>query len=413
MVGCGNSGLTFNEQLFYNSVMDTLVKLASLNQEMKLELAEDARVASPASCPDYKPISNETDSGRERGLPITTVALPNGQRMPILKSMMTSACERNCNYCCFRSGRDSQRVTFKPEEMAGAVVKLSQKGLIRGAFISSGMAGGGMRTQDRLIAMAEVLRTKLHYRGYLHLKLMPGTEYDQVLRAMQLADRVSVNLEGPNSTRLSALAPQKVFMDELLQPLRWVEQIRRTLPAWQGWNGRWPSSTTQFVVGAVGESDLELLSTVSQLYRTVRLARGYFSGFSPTPDTPFENLPACNPWREHRLYQASFLLRDYGFELEELPFQGQGDLPLETDPKLAWARSNLGQAPLEINCAEQAELLRIPGVGPKGAQAILAARRKSRLHSLEELKALGVVASRAAPFILLDGHRPPVQLSLL
>jgi predicted DNA-binding helix-hairpin-helix protein len=385
---------------------DTLNKLALINHEMRVEVAEDVKAAptntARADCMDPT-----------EGLPISSAVLPDGRRMPILKTLITSACERNCNYCAFRAGRDFRRVTFKPDEMAGAVNRLTQRGVIEGAFLSSGIAGGGVRTQDKLIDTAEVLRKKLNYRGYLHLKLMPGTEFDQVLRAMQLADRVSINLEGANTRRLQALAPQKVFIEELLQPLKWVEQIRRERPGSQGWKGRWPSSTTQFVVGAVGENDLELLQTMDSLNKQVRLARGYFSGFSPTPGTPFENLPACSPWREHRLYQASFLLRDYGFELEEMPFQNNGDLPLETDPKLAWARNNLKEQPLDVNRADRAHLLRIPGVGPKGALAILNARRQNRLRSLEDLKSLGVVASRAAPFILLDGgHRPTFQPSL-
>ena len=395
--------------------METFAKLAELNQAMQVEAAEDAHIGNPPACFRPQTPAAAQPHGCEDpadGLPISMAALPNGRRMPILKSLLTSACERNCNYCCFRAGRDFHRVNFKPEEMAGAVVRLTEKNKIQGAFISSGMVGGGVRTQDKLLDMAEVLRFRMHYRGYLHLKLMPGVEYDQVLRAMQLADRVSVNLEGANTKRLLALAPQKVFLDELIQPLRWVEQIRQELSPWQGWNGRWPSSTTQFVVGAVGESDLELLSTMAYLNKTVRLARGYFSGFSPTPGTPFENLPACNPWREHRLYQASFLLRDYGFELEEMPFQPQGDLPLDTDPKLAWARTNLWESPLEINRVDKTQLLRIPGIGPKGAQAILQARYKNRLRSLNDLRAIGVITSRAAPFILLDGRRPAYQPGL-
>jgi predicted DNA-binding helix-hairpin-helix protein len=242
---------------------------------------------------------------------------------------------------------------------------------------------------------------------------MPGAEAAQIERAMQLADRVSVNLEAPNTRRLQALAPQKDMLDELLQPLRVVEHIRKTQPGARGWNGRWPSTTTQFVVGAVGESDLELLQTVDYLYRKLRLARSYFSGFSPVRDTPFEDRTPTNPWRQHRLYQASFLLRDYGFVVEDFPFQGAGDLPLEQDPKLAWARQNLSQAPVELNRAERQDLLKIPGIGPKGAQAILDARvRGGRLRSLEDLKSLGVTAGRAAPYILLDGRRPPAQLEL-
>lgn len=398
--------------------MDGIAKLKLINDDMRLETDDSPApvpgqpfsLAGSPACPGGPPA--RTKAGDE-GLPIHMAALPNGQRVPLLKTLLTSACERNCYYCPFRAGRDFRRMTFKPDEMAQTVVDLSAAGVIKGAFISSGIAGGGVRTQDKLIDTAEILRKKHHYRGYLHLKLMPGAEADQVARAMQLADRVSVNLEAPNTNRLSLLAPQKMFMDELLQPLRAVEHIRRTQPGHRGWNGRWPSTTTQFVVGAVGESDLELLQTVAYLYKHLRLARSYFSGFGPIRDTPFEDRPAVNPWREHRLYQASFLLRDYGFELEDMPFMGEGQLPLETDPKQAWARAHLAEAPLEINQADRNALLRIPGIGPKGAQAILAARRGGgRLKSVDDLKALGVWANRAAPFILVDGRRPPVQLNL-
>ena len=157
------------------------------------------------------------------GLPIHMAALPGGKRVPLLKTLLTSACERNCYYCPFRAGRDFRRVTFKPDEMAQVVVNMTQARAIQGAFISSGIAGGGVRTQDKLLDTAEILRKKLHYRGYLHLKLMPGAEAAQIERAMQLADRVSVNLEAPNPNRLALLAPQKQMMDELLQPLRVVE----------------------------------------------------------------------------------------------------------------------------------------------------------------------------------------------
>jgi predicted DNA-binding helix-hairpin-helix protein len=388
---------------------DVFQRLSLLNDAMDVELAEDAHLES---APRLRPVQAGPCEDPTEGLPVSTACLPDGRRMPILKTLVTSACERNCNYCAFRAGRDFRRVNFKPDEMAQAVVRLTQKGIIEGAFLSSGIAGGGMRTQDKLLDTAEILRKKLGYQGYLHLKIMPGAEFDQVYRAMQLADRVSINLEGPNTRRLQALAPQKVFVEELIQPLKWVEQIRRTRPGWQGWKGHWPSSTTQFVVGAVGESDLELLQTMESLNRQAHLARGYFSGFSPTRGTPFEDLPACNPWRQHRLYQASFLLRDYGFGVEDMPFQAGGDLPLEADPKLAWARQNLDHTPLEINRVGREQLLRIPGVGPKGAAAILQARRSGRLHSLEDLKRLGIVATRAAPFILLDGARPAFQLGL-
>ncbi|MEW5986631.1 MAG: radical SAM protein, partial [Chloroflexota bacterium] len=326
---------------------------------------------------------------------------------------LTSACERNCYYCPFRAGRNYRRATFQPDEMAQTFMDLYRAGRAEGLFLSSGIIKGGVTTQDKIIDTAAILREKHHFRGYLHLKIMPGAERDQVQRLMQLADRVSVNLEAPNTARLQRLAPRKQFVEELLQPLKWVEEIRRSQPPRQTWNGRWPSSVTQFVVGAVGESDLELLTTSAYLYNQLHLRRTYYSGFSPVLNTPLENQPAADPWREHRLYQSSFLLRDYGFDLEELPFTADGNLPLAVDPKVAWAQANLSHTPIEINRAGREQLLRIPGVGPKGVEAILAARRQGKLRDLHDLQALGVITVRAAPYILLDGRRLPYQLNLL
>jgi predicted DNA-binding helix-hairpin-helix protein len=170
---------------------------------------------------------------------------------------------------------------------------------------------------------------------------------------------------------------------------------------------------TQFVAGGADESDLELLTTTAWLHKNVRLKRAYFSAFHPIPDTPFENKPAVDPLREQRLYQASFLLRDYGFDLEELPFTSQGNLPLPSDPKLAWAQLNLREKPLEINKAGRRDLLRIPGIGPKGADAILLARRQNKLRDLSSLTKLGILAERAAPYLLLDGRQPGYQLTLM
>jgi predicted DNA-binding helix-hairpin-helix protein len=201
-------------------------------------------------------------------------------------------------------------------------------------------------------------------------------------------------------------------MDELLQPLRWVEEIRNTQPAYKGWNGRWPSTTTQFVVGGADESDLELLTTTAWLNKNVRLKRAYFSPFNPIIGTPLENKAATDPLREHRLYQASFLLRDYGFDLEDMPFTSEGFLPLHSDPKLAWAQSNLKDKPVEINRAERQDLMRVPGIGPKGAEAIITARRKGKLRDLSSLRGMGINIERLVPFILMDGRQTVQQLPL-
>ena len=379
--------------------MDSIGRLKLLTDQMHLEPAED-----------QKPVCFTPKQQRETF--VHPAKLPNGKNIKLLKTLLTSACERDCYYCPFRSGRDFRRATFKPDEFASLFMNLHRAEAAEGIFLSSGVAGGGVRTQDKLLDTADILRNKLGFRGYIHLKVMPGAEKSQVERAMQLADRISVNLEAPNSERLTRLAPHKVFIEELLQPLKWVDEIRRSQPAYKGWNGRWPSTVTQYVVGGSDESDLELLTTTDWLHRNVRLGRAYFSAFSPIRDTPLENKTPTDPLREHRLYQASFLLRDYGFDLEELPFAGDGNLPLPTDPKLAWAQANLHERPLEINRAERSELMRVPGIGPKGANAILRARRIGKLRDLSVLKKLGVIAERAAPYILLDGQRAPTQMNL-
>jgi predicted DNA-binding helix-hairpin-helix protein len=404
--------------------MEAVTKLELFAQHMHLEPAEEADaqpsiplpVLNPKTGPGVLPCGQVASApglpGKQAALGIHHAAMPGGKSIALLKTLLTSACERNCYYCPFRAGRNYRRATLKPDEMAQTFMEIQRAGLAQGLFLSSGIIGGGLRTQDKIIATAEILRQKLGFRGYLHLKIMPGAERAQVERTMELANRVSVNLEAPNTRRLHMLAPAKAFLNELLEPLRWVEEIRRQQPPQRAWNGRWPSSVTQFVVGAVGESDLELLATTDHLYRSARLARTYFSAFRPVSDTPLEDQPAENPWRQFRLYQSSFLLRDYGFDLEELPFDNDGNLPLEADPKVAWAKDNLSQAPVEVNRAERQELLRVPGVGPHGAEAILTARRRQKLRELNDLKAVGVSPRRAAPFVLLDGQRPTYQLRL-
>jgi predicted DNA-binding helix-hairpin-helix protein len=369
---------------------------------MTLEPAEDYR----NSCASI--------SRRKQDIYVHPAQMPNGKQILLLKTLLTSVCEKDCYYCPFRAGRDFRRATFKPDEFAQLFISLVKARAAEGIFLSSGIAGGGIRTQDQLIATAEILRSKLNFRGYIHLKIMPGAEKAQVEQAMRLANRVSINLEAPNSERLTRLAPHKIFMEELLRPLHWVDEIRRSTPPIYSWNGSWPSTVTQFVAGGSDESDVELLTTTSWLNKNLHLQRAYFSAFNPIPNTPLENKPATNPLREHRLYQASFLLRDYGFDLEELPFEINGNLPLPADPKLIWAQNNLLNQPVEINRADRRQLLRIPGIGPKGADSILKARREKNLSDIAFLRKLGIVSpDRAAPFLLLNGKRPAYQLSFL
>ena len=387
-------------------LMETLEKLRTLSINMPFESAEDV----PA--PSFDPGCHDNLSKLKERFPVTHARLPNGRTIPLLKTMQTSVCERDCNYCCFRSGRDTPRASLTPDELADAVVKLSRAGIAKGVFLSSGITGGGIRTQDRIIATAEILRNKYHYQEYIHLKIMPGAEKEQVFRAMQLADRVSINLEGPNETSLKRLAPHKAFFNELLEPLRFIEEIRTNHSPQLAWKNSWPSSCTQFVVGAVGETDLDLLQTTSRLQSSFKISRAYYSRFTPVINTPFENLPPLNPWREHRLYQAFYLFRDYNFDLEDLQFTRSGNLSLEKDPKLAWAEHNLIGNPIEINKADYHQLLKIPGIGPVTAKKIIQIRRHRKIRDISILSKFGIPTKRAAKFILLDGQRPYFQAAL-
>ncbi len=346
------------------------------------------------------------------GIVLTKAKLPNGRTTTLLKSLLSSYCEHNCYYCPFRSGRDFKRASFKPETFARLVINLTNAGLIRGVFLSSGVGGGGVRTQDRLIKTADIMRNKFHYQGYLHLKIMPGSEYDQIVASMRLADRVSINLEAPNAKRLPYLAPEKNFLEELMKPIAQINHIRENLPAYNVWKQRWPSSSTQFVVGGAGESDQELLETTEKLHRQHNILRAYFSAFHPHFDTPLERQEPVPLKRELRLYQADYLIRDYGFLPRELIFEQDGNLPLHTDPKLTWARSNLAGHPLEINHASREELLRIPGIGPKAVALILRLRRQQTVKEISSLERMGIHTKRAIDFILLNGKQPPRQLPL-
>lgn len=389
---------------------DSLSLLAQLTADSGYEL-EDAPIQTyPAAAPPSPAAQSCPRLDANTAIPeIFRAKKSGGGEMRLLKTVLTSACERNCNYCAFRAGRDVRRGTLKPDDMAKVFTGLYAGGIAEGMFLSSGMIGGGVRTQDKIIDTAEILRLKLGYKGYLHLKIMPGAEKDQVLRLMQLADRVSVNLEAPNVSRLQKLAPSKVFSDELLQPLRWAEEIRKSINPLSAHRLRWPSLATQFVVGSVGESDLELLQTTQYLHNKLNLSRVYFSIFKPVINTPFENLPPENPQRQVRLYQAAFLLRDYGFGMEDLHYSPNGFLPLDVDPKLAWARAHLTHQPVEINQADRIELLRIPGIGPLGVKRILHARRRGPIREAGALRNLGIQVERALPFILIDGRRPDLQ----
>lgn len=338
---------------------------------------------------------------------IYPAVLPDGKKINLLKVLLTNACENDCYYCANRASRNFRRISFTPEELAHTFDQMHRKGLVRGLFLSSGVCNAA-RTMDRMIATVELVRHRYAFPGYVHLKILPGATFAHVERAVQLANRVSVNLEAPNPERLARIAPPKDFNAHLVQPLRWANRL---IKEGQGQRAS-VSQTTQFVVGASDETDRELLSTTARLYREVGLARVYFSAFQPIIDTPLEDHPPTPPLREHRLYQSDFLFRQYGFTFEDLVFDDAGNLPSQADPKLTWAQAHPERFPVEVNHASREELLRIPGIGPTSASRILNLRQRGSFCELSDLRQIGAVARRAAPFILLNGKQPPFQLSL-
>jgi len=268
-----------------------------------------------------------------------------------------------------------------------------------------------------MLATLEVLRRREGFRGYVHVKLLPGAEDAQVEHAARLANRLSVNLEGPGDVYVRRLAREKDFSGDLLPKLEHAGRLlrearhdpQRALVA--------AGTTTQFVVGAAGERDREILAVVARLERERLLHHAHFSAFQPVAGTPMEGAPATPAAREFRLYQAEHLLRQYGFRFEELVFDGAGNLPLDDDPKTAWALAHPECFPLEVLRAPRELLVRVPGVGPRAATTLVQLRRGSAMRTLEDLRRIGVDVARAAYYLTLRGRRmqeapAPVQLRL-
>ena len=347
---------------------------------------------------------------------IAAVRLPGGGCVNLMRVMQTNACSLSCGYCPTFCGGSVPRVSISPDETARTFMDVHRKGLASGLFLTSGVPGRASRATDRMLATLDLLRRREGFTGYVHIKLLPGAESAQVEEAARLANRISVNLEAPGDAYVHRLTHDKNFSADLLPKL---EYAGRLLAARRGVPGALPVSgaTTQFVVGAAGEHDREILAVVDRLERRRLLHHAHFSAFQPVVGTPLESHPATPAARELRLYQAEHLLRQYGFALDELAFGHDGNLELDRDPKSAWARAHPSFFPLEVTCASYEALVRVPGLGPTTARALVAARRTTALRGREDLRAAGVDVARAAYYLTLRGRRlsnaaPAEQLRL-
>lgn len=333
----------------------------------------------------------------------------DGRCVSLLKVLMTNYCEYDCAYCANRHSNDIARAAFAPEELADLTMAFYRRNYIEGLFLSSGVVKSPDHTTELMIRVLELLRWQYRFNGYIHAKVIPGTAADLVEQIGFLADRISVNMEQCTVASLQKLAPQKSAL-AIAKPMQFIASRRQAnrdeithyrhspvfAPAGQ---------STQIIIGASPERDLQILSSTQRLYNDYQLKRVYYSAYIPV--NVDKRLPAVSQapplLREHRLYQADWLLRFYRFEVSELLDIQQPDLDLEIDPKCAWALRHLDCFPVEINRADYETLLRVPGIGVQSARKIIAARRDRRLK-LEDLKRMRLVMKRAAWFITCDGQ---------
>jgi predicted DNA-binding helix-hairpin-helix protein len=337
---------------------------------------------------------------------ITRVRYPGKGSTRLMRVMQTNACSLSCGYCPTFCGGKVRRTYLSPEEVARVFMDAHRAGLADGLFLTSGVPGRATKMTDRMLAAVDLLRGREDFQGYIHLKLLPGAEPAQVETAVALASRVSVNLEAPGGDYVRALAREKDFTGDLLPNLERAGRLmleRRQERAPSKFTAA--GTTTQFVVGAAGEQDREILGVVTRLEKRRLLHHAHFSAFQPVVGTPFESRRPTPASRELRLYQAEHLVRQYGFGYDELVFADDGNLPLDDDPKTAWALAHPERFPVEVSRAPYESLVRVPGIGPATARTLVEGRRRAVIRWSGDLRAAGVDVTRAGWFLSLRGRR--------
>ena len=333
----------------------------------------------------------------------------DGRCITLLKVLMTNSCVYDCKYCVNRRSNDTRRAAFTPRELAELTIGFYRRNYIEGLFLSSGVLRSPDYTTEQMIRCLRILRHDYCFNGYIHAKAIPGTSPELVTQLGLLADRLSVNVELPSEAGLKTLAPDK-SKAAILRPMGQIRdevvQSKAELVKYKHAPSFAPAGqSTQLIVGATGDSDRHILHLTQSLYERYRLKRVFYSAYVPVVEnTLLPSLGTKPPLlREHRLYQADWLLRFYGFRAEELLTEEQPDFNPLIDPKCTWAICHLDQFPVEIMTADYERLLRVPGIGPVGAKRIVSARRVSHLQ-FEDLKKLGVVLKRAQFFITCGGR---------
>lgn len=386
---------------------------------MKKTLKERLAILSDAAKYDASCASSGTtkrDSAASGGLGSTEGSgichayAPDGRCISLLKILLTNFCIYDCAYCINRSSSNVERARFTPDEVVWLTIEFYRRNYIEGLFLSSGIIKSSDDTMAEMVKIARDLRTKHDFRGYIHLKTIPEASAYLVEEAGLYADRLSINIELPTDHGLERYAPEKrpVNIRRSMADLRLkIDEARE--PTLTGRRKKFVpgGQSTQMIVGADGANDATILGSSARLYSSYGLKRVYYSAFSPIPDSS-RNLPLIKPplMREHRLYQADWLYRFYGFSVEEIAsIRQDGMLDLELDPKLAWALANRDRFPVDVNTADRETLLRVPGFGTKTVKGLLSARRHRRVR-LEDLTRLGVSLKKVRSFIVAEGWSP-------
>jgi putative DNA modification/repair radical SAM protein len=380
--------------------MDLLDKLAILADAAKY----DASCASSGTSKRHS-LGQKAGIGSSEGVGICHAYAPDGRCISLLKILLTNACIYDCLYCINRRSSGVPRARFTPEEVVELTLGFYRRNCIEGLFLSSGIIRNPDYTMEQVVRVARLLREEHGFRGYIHLKTIPDADPALLAEAGRYADRLSINVELPTPASLGKLAPEKDApsirrsMGRLRLNIDAAKEKRapRFAPAGQ---------STQVIVGADDSSDRQILDMSTNLYGAYGLRRVYYSAFSPIPDASSALPPRAAPLlREHRLYQADWLLRFYGFSVTELRTDAGENLPLEMDPKLAWALAHRELFPVDVNTATREELLRVPGLGTKAVARILQARRHRRLR-MDDVGRLRLPLAKVAQFVLTPDHRP-------
>ncbi|MGE5476519.1 MAG: putative DNA modification/repair radical SAM protein [Bacteroidales bacterium] len=377
-------------------------------QEKLAILADAAKydVSCGSSGSRRAPARDGKGLGAQTGMGICHSFTPDGRCVSLLKLLLTNFCIYDCVYCVNRNSSNVRRARFTVDEVVALTLDFYKRNYIDGLFLSSGIIRSPDHTMEEMVRIARALRVDHGFRGYIHLKSIPDADQALVEQAGRYADRLSINVELPTETSLNRLAPQKDVgsirrsmggLRQRIDEARAERRAPRFAPAGQ---------TTQMIVGADTTPDTGIIAASATLYRAYGLRRVYYSAFSPIPDSSAALPPAAPPLvREHRLYQADWLVRFYGFAPEEIVTGTDGMLDLERDPKTAWALSQRGQFPVDVNRAPREMLLRVPGLGVRTVESLLALRQVRKVR-LDDLARLRVALGKVTPFVVTADHRP-------